>query len=154
MLLEAARVIWPASTRRMWPSFLLTTCPSLRVAACHYFLRLIGCDASVFPLCPTLFTGHFPTRVYPTLSANLGCSVFLRSAFEFSCLCIFASKTSSFPVAAAPAPKFPQHSLCTAGFPSLLCFTVMRLPVWLSLSILKSLRLETSNDSSQRYCLH
>lgn len=58
------------------------------------------------------------------------------------------------PTAAAPAPKFPQHSLCTAGFPSLLCFTVMRLPVWLSLSILKSLRLETSNDSSQRYCLH
>lgn len=130
--------------------------PTPRVVLCHHCPRLINCN--VFSTPTTVLTLHpqvfyrpvFYSPPRPALPASLDCSVFLSHAGVFLSLhlCSQAFLISCTDPTASPTPKFPQHILCASCSPGLLCFTVMCLPVWLSIYTAKSLTLGASNASS------
>lgn len=126
-----------------------------RVVLSQHFPRFISCSVfstptTVLTLCPqaSLQVGFLlPTS---PCSSGLHCSVFLSHAGVFLSLhlCSHAFLISCTNPTASPTPTFPQHILCASCFPGLLGFTVLCLPVWLSIYMSKSPTLVASNASS------
>lgn len=148
--------IWPTTTRAIWSSFPLFN-TLLQGLSCVIISQgsLTATSFPPWPLSSRSIHKFFYRPVFyspprPALPASLDCSVFLSHAGVFLSLhlCSQAFLISCTDPTASPTPKFPQHILCASCSPGLLCFTVMCLPVWLSIYTAKSLTLVASNASS------
>lgn len=110
--------------RQMWPSFLLTKghCVSLLPKAPLTAMPSPP-PAGVLTLCPKLFTGHFSHSGGPCSSSQPRLLSIPQRCLGFSCLSIFASKASSFPVQILQPPQPPNsHSTFFVLLDFLVCF--------------------------------